>query len=87
MGKADGTPDEEVGDAGEREKPVEELEAAIACFYGEGEEAESNLDEHAPEWTSMLVNVAEEFRAHASRCERLHRPCATKGGGVGDGEH
>ena len=87
MGEADGAPDEEVGDAGEGEQPVEEGEAAVAGLHHESEEAEEDLDDHAPDRAAVLIDVRKELGAHAVGCECLHRARAAEGAGVGHGNN
>ena len=87
VGEADGAPDEEVGDAGEGEEPVEEGEAIVTGLDYECEEAEEDLDDYAPDRATVLIDVGEEFGRHAVGCECLHRAGAAEGAGVGNGKH
>ena len=86
MGNHDCAPDEEVRYTGQREQPSEELATGIWRLIDEREEAERHLNDDAPEWATRLVNVREEFRCHASRCESLHGTRAAEAAGVGDGK-
>ena len=85
MGKTDTAPDEKVRETGESQKPAEERGAG-GCFVDEGEETNDELDNDTPDRAAFAVNVHEEFRPHASGCERLHGPRGSKGAGIRDTE-
>jgi hypothetical protein len=83
VGEADGAPDEEVGETRDGEQPAEDL-ARVGRLADEGEEAEGDLDDDAPERAALLVDVGEEAGRHAALGHGLHGTGGTKGARVGD---
>lgn len=78
--------DEEVGETGEGEQPVEDC-AAARGFVDKRKEAEQDLQHHARDRAAGLVDVREQLRAHSVAGERLERPRRTVRARVGDAEH
>lgn len=83
VGKADGTPDEEDGETGKGEQPVEDV-AALAGHVEVAEETAGDLEGNAPEGTALLVNVLEELGGHAATGESLDGTGGTESAGVCD---
>lgn len=86
VGGAHAAPDEEVGQPGQRQQPVEHG-GARGGLVDEGEEAEEDLEDHGGQGAAALVDVGETGRRHAVGGQRLEGAGAAEGGRVGDGEH
>ncbi|CAG9989383.1 unnamed protein product [Clonostachys byssicola] len=85
MGQADGSPDQQVGETSESQEPAEDI-TALAGLANEGQETECELDENAPEGTTLGVDVGEEPGGHTALGHGLHGAGRSEGAGVGDTE-
>ena len=77
------TPDKEVGETRKREEPGEHS-ATLLCLADERKQAEEKLDDDAPEWATVLVDISQKFGTHAADCESLHGASRAIRAGVGD---
>lgn len=85
VGETDGAPDEEVGEAGQGQEPVEDV-VLVAGLADEGEEAEEELDDDAEDGAALEVDVGEELGGHAALGEGLHGARGAEGARVGDAD-
>lgn len=83
VGGANGTPDEEVGQTGDGKQPGED--GALFCgLTNEGQEAEEDLNNDAPDGTSVSVDISQELGSHASLGHGLHSTSGAECARVGD---
>lgn len=86
MGEANAAPDEKEGQAGESEKPVENL-ASLRGLADVGQETEGKLDQDTPERATLGVNVHEELGGMATLSHSLHGSGRSECARVGDGKN
>ena len=79
MGKADAAPDEEIGQAGQGQEPVENGRS-ILRLSDESQKSEGKLDNHTPDRSTMLIYMGQERWGHSSLSECLH--CAGRSEGT-----
>jgi len=70
--QADTSTAEESGETGYGEQPVEELRADGWGFINEGKETEAQLDDRRPDWTSLGIQVGDEFWSHSLVRQCVH---------------
>jgi hypothetical protein len=81
VAQADGSPDEEVGEAGQGQEPAEDGGAFISQA-NVSKEAKCELDDDTPDRTACLVDVGQEARSHTTLGHRLHSTGGTVRTGI-----
>lgn len=83
VGGANGAPDEEVGQTGNGKQPGED--GALFCgLTNEGQEAEENLNNNAPNGPTASVDISQDLGSHTSLGHSLHCTRGAEGARVGD---
>lgn len=83
VGGADGAPDEEVGQPGQRKQPGKDS-ALFGSLANECQEAEGNLDDDTPDGTTAAIDIGKRLGSHTSLSHGLHRTGRAEGARVGD---
>lgn len=81
---ANGAPDEEVGETRERQEPREDG-ALVRSQADEGQQTESDLEQHAPNGAALVVDVSHELGSHATLSHCLDSTGRAESARVGDG--
>lgn len=83
MGKADGTPDEEVGQTRKSQEPGENG-ALVSCNTDVCQDAKGQLEEDTPDGAAFLVDVGQHLGHHTTLCHCLQSASRTIGARVGN---
>ena len=81
--QVDAEPQEEEAQTGQRKKPAKDGVAGVRLANVRNA-AKGDLDDDAPERTTLLIDVHQEFGTHSSRSEGLHSPRTAISTGIGD---
>jgi len=84
VGNSDTAIDEEIGETGQGEKPVEDRSTIFLVQIDECQTSEKELKQGHCEWTALLVDVGEDRWAHTICSQSLEDTCRCKSTRVGN---
>lgn len=85
MGKADGSPGEEVGETGKGQEPVEDV-ITLWCQVDIGQKTEGKGGNQSNVWATLLVDLSSPGWTHSLLAESLNGTGRSVRAGVGDGD-